>query len=244
VTCPWCCASRSGATAGRSLSQSWPRRSAHSGHRRRRATVRGSAQQRSRGRRPDVPAVPAQLVRIRATTSDSVIFWTDLSKPPPVSNNVFPLVAPVAWLRANPQEHLSAPVLVPLDHVSGHAALTALPRLSSPTSPDAQRDDARPTDRGGTLANVAAALITPGLAVLLTVTGIAFLTNYRQLATRHIQAAQRWSPRFRRRPARRTRLVLLDRVLGAVLAVVGAALIVLTTVDLIVGPGRFVQYGP
>ena len=91
---------------------------------------------------------------------------------------------------------------------------------------------------------MAAASLTLGLAILLTATGIALVTNYRQLATKHIQAAQRWSPRFRRQRADPTRLVLLDRVVGAALAAVGAALIVLTIVDLIVGPGRFVQYGP
>jgi hypothetical protein len=91
---------------------------------------------------------------------------------------------------------------------------------------------------------VAAASITVGLAIILTATGTVLVTNYRQLATTHFQAAQRWRPRFRRQRVDSIRLVLLDRVVGAALAVVGAALVLLTIVDLIVGPGRLVQYSP
>ncbi|WP_433618339.1 hypothetical protein ACQP2P_20850 [Dactylosporangium sp. CA-139114] len=91
---------------------------------------------------------------------------------------------------------------------------------------------------------MAAPWIALGFAILLTVVGIVLATNYRDLATRHIRAAQRWSPQFRRQPADPTPFVLLDRVLGAFFAIAGAAWVVLTVADLIVGPGRFIQYGP
>jgi hypothetical protein len=94
------------------------------------------------------------------------------------------------------------------------------------------------------LADMAAPWILLGFAILSTVVGTALATNYRDLATKHIWAAQRWSPRLRRQPADPTPFVLLGRVLGAFFAVVGAALLVLTVADLIVGPGRFIQYGP
>jgi hypothetical protein len=38
--------------------------------------------------------------------------------------------------------------------------------------------------------------------------------------------------------------VLLDRMLGALFAAVGAATFLLTLIDLIIGPGRLIDYGP
>ncbi|MEV6924471.1 hypothetical protein AB0M46_08175 [Dactylosporangium sp. NPDC051485] len=78
----------------------------------------------------------------------------------------------------------------------------------------------------------------------MTVAGAALATNYRDVATKHIRAAQRWSPRLRRKPADPAGFVRLDRMLGAFFAVVGGLAFLLTAIDLIVGPGRFIGYGP
>jgi hypothetical protein len=94
------------------------------------------------------------------------------------------------------------------------------------------------------LCSVAASWILLAFAGLMTVVGAALATNYRDVATKHVQAAQRWSPRLRRRPRDPASFVLLDRMLGALFAVAGAATFLLTLIDLIVGPGRFIDYGP
>jgi len=94
------------------------------------------------------------------------------------------------------------------------------------------------------LNRVAAPWILLAFTALMTVVGAALATNYRDVATKHIRAAQRWSPRLRRKPADPAAFVLLDRMLGALFAVVGAATFLLTAIDLIIGPGRFIEYGP
>jgi hypothetical protein len=94
-----------------------------------------------------------------------------------------------------------------------------------------------------TLNGVVAPWILLAFAALMTVVGAALATNYRDVATKHIRAAQQWSPRFRRKPADPATFVLLDRMLGALFATIGAATFLLTAIDLIVGPGRFIEYG-
>ena len=66
----------------------------------------------------------------------------------------------------------------------------------------------------------------------MTVVGAALATNYRDVATKHIRAAQQWSPRLRRKPTDPAPFVLLDRMLGGLLAVVGAATFL--AIDLVV----------
>ena len=77
----------------------------------------------------------------------------------------------------------------------------------------------------------------------MTALGGVLATNYRQLATKHVRAAQRRSPRLRRSPSNPAPLILLDRIIGAIFALVGAAMFLLTLIDLIVGPGRLIHYG-
>ena len=82
-----------------------------------------------------------------------------------------------------------------------------------------------------------------GFGILLMVVGGLLATNYRELATKHIRAAQRWSPRLRRNSRDPAPLVLIDRIIGAIFALLGAAMFLLALIDLIVGPGRLIQYG-
>ena len=82
-----------------------------------------------------------------------------------------------------------------------------------------------------------------GFGILLMVVGGLLATNYRELATKHIRAAQRWSPRLRRNSGDPAPLVLIDRIIGAIFALLGAAMFLLALIDLIVGPGRLIQYG-
>ena len=82
-----------------------------------------------------------------------------------------------------------------------------------------------------------------GFGILLTVVGGLLATNYRGLATKHIRAAQRRSTRRRRNPMDPAPLVLIDRIIGAVFAFLGAAMFLLALIDLIVGTGRLIQYG-
>ncbi|MEV6843494.1 hypothetical protein [Actinoplanes sp. NPDC051411] len=90
---------------------------------------------------------------------------------------------------------------------------------------------------------MAAPWIALGFSIFMTVAGTALATNYRELAAKHVRAAQRWSPRFRRGPADQTPLVILDRIIGGIFAVVGGVMSCLVLLDLIVGPGRLIYYG-
>ncbi|MGI5183825.1 hypothetical protein ACQEVZ_46980 [Dactylosporangium sp. CA-152071] len=91
---------------------------------------------------------------------------------------------------------------------------------------------------------MAAPWILLAFTAIVTLVGAALATNYRDVATKHVRAAQGWSPRLRRKPADPAPFILLDRILGSLFAVVGAATFLLTAIDLIVGPGRFIDYGP
>lgn len=96
---------------------------------------------------------------------------------------------------------------------------------------------------GATLAHVAAPWVSLGFAIVLVAVGGVLVTNCRHLATKHVRAAQRLSPRLRRRPADLAPTVLLDRIIGGVFALIGVAMLLMTVIDLIVGPGRLVHYG-
>ena len=79
-----------------------------------------------------------------------------------------------------------------------------------------------------------------GVGVVFSVVGTVLATNYRDLVVKHIKVSQQWSP-FRREPLDPAPFIILERVLGAVFAVFGTALLVLAIADLIVGPGRFIH---
>jgi hypothetical protein len=79
---------------------------------------------------------------------------------------------------------------------------------------------------------------------LMAVAGAALATDYRGIATKHVRAARQWSPRLRRKPVDLAAFVVFDRMLGALFTIVGVAVFLVTAIDLIVGPGRFVDYGP
>jgi hypothetical protein len=81
------------------------------------------------------------------------------------------------------------------------------------------------------------------VGVVFAAAGTVLATNYHDLVAKHIKVAQQWSP-FRREPLDPAPFIVLERVLGAVFAVLGTALLVLAIADLIVGPGRFIQQGP
>lgn len=94
------------------------------------------------------------------------------------------------------------------------------------------------------LNDVATPWILLACTAFMAVVGAALATNYRDVATKHIRAAQQWSPRLRRKPTDPAPFVLLDRMLGGLFAVIGVAMFLLIAIDLIVGPGRFIDYGP
>ena len=92
--------------------------------------------------------------------------------------------------------------------------------------------------RRGTLADVAGPWINLGFTILMTVVGGALATNYRGLATKHVRLSQRWSPRLRRRPPDPASFVLIERIIGVVMVLVGTVMVPLTLIDLVVGTGR------